>query len=104
MVPELPELESLATPLTQRDRPLLCSWRISIDTGRIGWVENCPPGVHVAEIDHPSVNHRDGDRPEMRAEHRNLIQDGVFGAAVQARDIYGGVHVHQQDPVLPRPR
>lgn len=33
----------------------------------------------------------------------NEILGDVLGPAVQARDIHGGIHVHQADPVLPPP-
>jgi tetratricopeptide (TPR) repeat protein len=45
--------------------------------------------------------------PDAKGEsmdHRNEIEGGVYGPAVQARDISGGIHVHQADAVLPTPR
>jgi tetratricopeptide (TPR) repeat protein len=44
-----------------------------------------------------------GDLFAAPAEHRNEIQGSVFGPAVQARDIHGGVHVYPPAPAVQIP-
>jgi tetratricopeptide (TPR) repeat protein len=56
----------------------------------------------VAAIDGPSAAHGDGSSGTP-FEHRNELQGDVFGAAVQARDVHGGIHVYQSRPALPTP-
>lgn len=50
-----------------------------------------------------SLSRGDGDPCGEPFEVHNQISGDVFGPAVQARTIHGGIHVHQDRPRLPKP-
>jgi hypothetical protein len=60
--------------------------------------------VHVTAIGDPSAERGHSEMPDVRSGHGNEIRDGDFWSVVQARDIYGGIYIHYNEPIVPTPR
>jgi len=52
----------------------------------------------------PAERGDDGVVPGGSQGSRHEIQGSVFGPAIQARDVFGGVHVHETQAAVPPPR
>jgi tetratricopeptide (TPR) repeat protein len=58
----------------------------------------------VSATDDPSVNPGKNDVPGDGSNSRNAVWGNVYGSAVMARDIRGGLHLHGEAPTIPTPR
>src|SRR5580704_11980845 len=60
--------------------------------------------VQVSMGGGPPAERGDDGVPGESQDSRNEIKGSVFGPAIQARHVYGGIHVHDSRAAVPAPR